>query len=803
VGAAAFVAAFGGVDSATPVDVAAGQAITKKAHSIATPSITTTSPGAMLVASYFGYRGDSKRTTWSPAAGMTELGDAANSSGSRSSSLDHAVQASAGATGVKAATSSQDQDYSIAGLTALRPASTATTIGSVRAGAVTDTTATITWVTDQPSDSQVDYGLSSSYGASTPLGTAMVTSHSQTIAGLARGTVYHFRVRSRNASGLASTSADATFQTTAGGAVPLIVDTDIWSDADDVGALATAFGLQVRGEAKVIAIGVNTRTSRPSVATSSWKCVAAVTNFYDSFSVPIGASMPDNGTAVNDPDFVGPCAKLAPPSTPAPDTAVNVYRRALAAQPDGSVVMVEAGYYGNLAALLASPADAISPLTGRQLVAKKVNTLVAMGGGYPSRAGENNFIGDPASAQAVASSWPTKVVWSGYEVGDFVHTGNTISSVHPAGSPVRVSYEAFVPPGNWIYSYDLTAVYHAIRPGDSQLSEVGPGTNTVNSSGGNTFSSGSGNQYYLKLGSATALGSSIEALLDTLPNDSKAPSISAVGGSGTTVSWTTDEPATSQVEYGTTPAYGSSTTLDASLATSHSQSLPGLSPSTLYHYRVKSRDAGGNLATSGDFTFTTPAAPPPSTGPNDTFDAAPLNASKWLVTASGSSVAVANGELEITHPAGAWTKGVVTSTPAHDQTGKSVQLQMKRAANGGLGGSTYGETTIYLMLDSTHWVSFFAASGSLTAWSNSGAGESNLTPTWPLYNPTAQQWLRFREAGGRIYWETASGTTSPGAWTTLASAPDPFAMSAVRLQIVAGANVSTTDVAKFDNVATG
>ncbi len=32
---------------------------------------------------------------------------------------------------------------------------------------------------------------------------------------------------------------------------------------------------------------------------------------------------------------------------------------------------------------------------------------------------------------------------------------------------------------------------------------------------------------------------------------------------------------------------------------------PNLSASTLYHYRVKSRDAAGNLATSADFTFTT------------------------------------------------------------------------------------------------------------------------------------------------------------------------------------------------------
>jgi len=97
-----------------------------------------------------------------------------------------------------------------------------------------------------------------------------------------------------------------------------------------------------------------------------------------------------------------------------------------------------------------------------------------------------------------------------------------------------------------------------------------------------------------------------------------APAIAAVTASGVTsgsasVSWTTDTPSDSQVEYGTTNAYGSSTALDATLGTSHSQVLSGLGANTLYHFRVRSRDAAGNPATSDDFTFTT--LPPPDTTP--------------------------------------------------------------------------------------------------------------------------------------------------------------------------------------------
>ena len=94
-------------------------------------------------------------------------------------------------------------------------------------------------------------------------------------------------------------------------------------------------------------------------------------------------------------------------------------------------MVVEAGYSKNLSDLLDSPPDALSPLTGRDLVARKVKMLVIMAGGYPSRNGENNLNGNPAAAQNVARNWPTKIVWSGYEVGDQIHTGNTISQDAP------------------------------------------------------------------------------------------------------------------------------------------------------------------------------------------------------------------------------------------------------------------------------------------------------------------------------------------------------------------------------------
>lgn len=300
--------------------------------------------------------------------------------------------------------------------------------------------------------------------------------------------------------------------------VPLILDTDIFSSVDDAEALALAFDFEQNGEARLLAVTLNTRTingQRP-VATDSWRCVAAIDAFYGHADVPIGTQTPLGEPPPNSPDFVGPCGGLAPATAPPPAPAVSVDRAALASQPNDSVVMVTTGYEGNLAALLQSPADAEGP-PGAQLVAEKVRVLVVMGGGYPSYSEENNFYGDPSDAQYVAANWPTKIVYSGQEIGTAVHTGSMLARTHPPNSPLRVAYDAFVGPGKWYFAYDPAAMYHAVRPRDPLLKEVGPGINTIDANGNNSFALGGGDRYYLTAAEPARLAAAINALLDTLP----------------------------------------------------------------------------------------------------------------------------------------------------------------------------------------------------------------------------------------------------------------------------------------------
>ena len=109
-----------------------------------------------------------------------------------------------------------------------------------------------------------------------------------------------------------------------------------------------------------------------------------------------------------------------------------------------------------------------------------------------------------------------------------------------------------------------------------------------------------------------AAGNWSAAFTDTIVLDTTAPTISAVtatgiSGSAATITWTTNEAATSRVEYGLTTSYGSMTPLDSTLVTSHTMALTGLSPSTTYRYRVRSIDAAGNERVGTNNTFTTAA----------------------------------------------------------------------------------------------------------------------------------------------------------------------------------------------------
>lgn len=102
--------------------------------------------------------------------------------------------------------------------------------------------------------------------------------------------------------------------------------------------------------------------------------------------------------------------------------------------------------------------------------------------------------------------------------------------------------------------------------------------------------------------------------LDPLPSGPAITNVSSIPSStSATITWTTDVSATSQVYYGTTNAFGSSTTETVSTTKNHSVNITGLTVNTDYYFYIASKDAANNTSTAGEdgsYIFTTTAAGP-------------------------------------------------------------------------------------------------------------------------------------------------------------------------------------------------
>jgi uncharacterized protein YjiK len=91
------------------------------------------------------------------------------------------------------------------------------------------------------------------------------------------------------------------------------------------------------------------------------------------------------------------------------------------------------------------------------------------------------------------------------------------------------------------------------------------------------------------------------------PADTTAPVISSVSittqSTSATITWITNEAATSMVKYGRTTSYGSTATSTGS--TSHSVTLTGLTAGTKYNYKIFATDAASNTSSTANAMFTT------------------------------------------------------------------------------------------------------------------------------------------------------------------------------------------------------
>jgi inosine-uridine nucleoside N-ribohydrolase len=267
--------------------------------------------------------------------------------------------------------------------------------------------------------------------------------------------------------------------------VSIIFDTDLGPDYDDVGALTLLHAFADKGEVRILA------TIACNVYKYTGPCIDVVNHYYGRPDIPIGYPVngPDQADGHRDKWAEALPAKFPHKLNDTKDAtdAVQLYRRILAGEPDRSVVIASVGFFTNLAGLLQSKPDQYSKLSGKQLVAKKVKHLVSMAGAFPQGREYNVFIDAPASA-VVFEQWPTRIIFSGFEIGEKILTGKRLIASGIRNTPVKEAFSICLrqdnPEGR--NSWDETVVLVAARGVDRYFGTI-KGTIKIGENGTNTW----------------------------------------------------------------------------------------------------------------------------------------------------------------------------------------------------------------------------------------------------------------------------------------------------------------------------
>lgn len=289
--------------------------------------------------------------------------------------------------------------------------------------------------------------------------------------------------------------------------VKLIVDTDMYTDIDS-GAVALAHVLADRGECELLGVISSTGGGSPAAG-----MIRLINASYGRADLPVGAPKHIFVGPENDKTCLGPQGAPAVKSPhlrqfsvavrgrpdlakyvrsdAAPDS-VEVYRRLLAAQPDGSVTICTIGFLTNTRLLLASGPDAISPLSGRELVAKKVRKLWAMAFKWPKGA-EYNIRMDAISSAITFFDWPTPVEILDFYYGYGMRCGLPMASQPKVGfNPAQDVYAEAIEKNLWGKrtghpAWDEVTVLFAVRGWERYCTTIRGRFDIVSNKGDNVW----------------------------------------------------------------------------------------------------------------------------------------------------------------------------------------------------------------------------------------------------------------------------------------------------------------------------
>jgi len=472
--------------------------------------------------------------------------------------------------------------------------------------------ATVNWTSDEPATSQIDYGPTLAYGASTALDPSLITSHSQTITGLAPSTSYSCLLRSADSSGNTATKT-ASFTTSAPRVVPPVFSNVRLSDlqADQATFAWTTDELADSQVEFGTTIGYGSSSTRDPAMTSTH--FVLVTGLVPStiyhYRVK-GLDAYGNAGVSGDATFTTPA--LAPPVTV--DATVSSDGRGSVTTP---VLSAPAGD------LLVAFVSADGPSVGFQ------STIVSGAGltwTLATRANSQPGVGEVW--QALSPNALTNVtVTARSTIGTTYDLSATVVAFKGAIG-VGASSVASGASGTAGLALKMSRtgslVYAVGNDWDRAIARV---PNTGQSLVHQWLDAGSGDTFWTQsLDGAAGPVETVVTMGDTAPSGDRwnlaaveiarplgvapiAPTISgvtssAITASAATISWATDQPSSTQVAYGPTASYGSSSPLVTNPVLNHSVVLTSLTPATTYHFQATSVNSIGTTA-SIDYTFTT------------------------------------------------------------------------------------------------------------------------------------------------------------------------------------------------------
>ena len=468
------------------------------------------------------------------------------------------------------------------------PGVTSPLISAIQATGLTETTALITWETDQPSTSQVDYGLTSTYNIQTAVDTLATTTHSVPIANLSKSSTYHFRARSRNQSSLESVSGDSTFLTPDLSG-PQITDILVQSVTTKSGIIFWKTNEMSDSQVEYWTIpGLHLFSTLNSNRVLGHSATLSGLTENATYSFTIMSKDRFNNLATSSIATFTTLDRTSPQASVTAFLITDTTATISWSTDEPATSKIEYGTtntYGKT-----QFEDALSTLASTSHVVYL--TVLSGATTYHFRFRSRDLSGNEGITR------------------DFTFT--TTDSVAPVISSIAMK-NVYATSASVIWKtneiadsvidYGLTSSYASQV---SILTLTKDHTVTMDNLAENTL-------YHFKVSTQDPSGN-LAVSSDysfTTPDWTTPALVGAVvcspSETDATFNWTTDDLSTSRVDYGPTTTYGSSSqTLDA-LSTAHTITINDLSSLTTYHYRVRSKNALGSEYFSGDFSFTTPA----------------------------------------------------------------------------------------------------------------------------------------------------------------------------------------------------